>query len=174
MASIFELTELEKELDSKLFCLDETDESDTDAIKLIMRQLESVHAKIENRLLWAAKMEQGTRAHAEAIKAVNKARKKEEERAFRIADFWAKYVGDGLEANSIESVEDAEIRACFRKNPPSVVIANDFDIRHLPYDCFKIVPEQYVPDKNAIKEILNQGVELEGISLVSNKTLRIS
>jgi len=174
MASIFELTDLEKELDSKLFVLDETDEDDQPEIELLMRRLESVHAKIESRLLWAAKMEQGARSHAEAIQAVNKKRKLEEARAFKIADFWLDYVEKGMIANNLEVVESDEIRAKIGKSPASLEIATDFNVYSLPQDCYKIVPEEAVPDKNAIKRLL-KGIPggIAGLTLVVKKSLRI-
>ena len=174
MASIFELTALEKELDSKLFALDETDESDADAIKLVMSQLESVHAKIEDRLLWAAKMEQGTRAHAEAIKAVNKIRKKQEERAFRIADFWENYVKNGMNDNGIESIENDEIRVTYKLNRSTakVVGLDGYDIKSLDSELWN---EETIitPDLKKIKALLKT-TEIDGLSLVISKSLRIS
>lgn len=174
MASIFELTALEKELDSKLFVLDETDESDSDEIQLIMRRLESVHAKIESRLLWAAKMEQGTRSHAESIQDVNKKRKLEEQRAFKIADFWFNYVKQGMTENNLEIIENEEIIAKIGKSPAILEISDDFDMRTLPQECYNVIPEEIVPDKNAIKRFLKGMPDgIPGLTLVAKKSLRI-
>ena len=174
MSNIYDLSDQELLLKSMLFCLDPDDTEDAAQIELIERQLDAIDASANRKILWRVRVLKELQASLEAVEERKRAIERKRTIAQNAVNRMKQNITDCMAMFELERVQDEEFNVSMANTPAALVIAPSFDLRHLPHDCYKIVPETYTPDKNAIKKLLKTGIEYDGLSLVSNKTLRIS
>ncbi|PIT54753.1 hypothetical protein BHC49_07635 [Snodgrassella alvi] len=82
-----------------------------------------------------------------------------------------KYIEIQMRRSDIKRINsfDGTFSMSFRKNPPKVEV---FDESLIPdeYFCIKTVKEV---DKNALKEVLKSGIDVQGVELIQTETLKI-
>jgi len=133
--------------------------------------LSGIQGEIEDKAINIAALIKNMLADVKAMKdaelAINERRKRLENRASNLE----KYLLVNLQgANITNPIESPEHYIAIRKNPPSVQIDDGADI---PEFCMRVVPEKREPDKALIKEVINKGGEIKGVSLVQNIKLVI-
>ena len=174
MSSIYDLSEQELLLKSMLFALDETNPEDAEQIALIERQLDAIDASANRKILWRVRVLKELQASLEAVEERKRAIERKRTIAQNAVNRMKANITDCMAMFELERVQDDEFSVSMANTPAALVIAPNFDLRHLPADCYKVVPEQYVADKNAIKKLLKCGIQFDVLELVSGKTLRIS
>ena len=176
MATIYDLSEKERELKAMLFCLDDTDVADAAQIELIERQLDAIDASANRKILWRtrvlAEMQAGLDAIENRKRHIEKKRKATENAIERMKQ----NIADCMDMFGLEKAQDDEFSVSYKLNGATakVIGLDGYDVRHLPRDCYAVVPEQYKPDLNAIKRLLKSGAKIDGLELVISKSLRIS
>lgn len=161
--SLYEMTREFEELKSLL----EDGEIDADAAKdtveamelTIKQKTESVSAFIMNQSSEIEQLKEAEKRIASRRKALEKAKAKMHE-----------YLLAGMVDNGIHEISCPAWKVKLANCPVSVDIMADAE-----------VPKQYLrekvtvsPDKKALKKALQEGHEIEGVSLVNKKTLRFS
>jgi len=176
MTTIYDLSDKERELKAMLFCLDETDEDDAAQIELIERQLDAIDASANRKIMWRVRVLAEMNAGLEAIEERKRHIEKKRKAAESAVERMKQNIADCMTMFGLEKVQDEEFSVSYKLNGSTakVVGLDGYDVRHLPQDCYSVVPEQYKPDLNAIKRLLKGGAEIEGLELVTDKSLRIS
>ena len=117
----------------------------------------AVGAYIGNLLAEAAMVKEAERRMAER-------RKTAETRAQWLKD----YLLQSMEKHGITEITCPEWRLRIRENPPAVEID---DGANTPIEYCETIPEQYRPDKRAIKNAILAGVQIDGHRVVRRKRL---
>lgn len=147
---------------------DKLSASDLDE-QTIADTLEAYAADFDNKVVAIASLIRNIEATAEAIKAAEAdmatRRKAMENKAASLRN----YVLTNLKATGKDRVECPLFKVSVRNNAPSVSIAEGSII---PAEFIKTKTE-LVTDKKALKEALEAGQELPGITLVRSNTLSI-
>lgn len=147
--------------EAMLECVDEETGDVIDIDKLNDLEMER-DKKISNIGCWIKDL----KAEAEALKTEKKALEKRqmvaEHKAESLKDYLQTYLNGG-------KYKDSRISISYRTSK-AVDIAEDLDVNDLPDDYKRIKVEA---DKTAIKEALNNGVLIEGCSLVENTSMII-
>lgn len=162
MSSLYELTADFKAVAAHL------EEIEMDA-ETIRDTLDGYSADFDNKVIAIASLIRNIDANVAAIKEAEAnmiARHKAMERK---ADWLREYVINNMQAINKESVECPLFAIKVRVNQPSVVIDDDADIP-TRYINQKIV---VTPDKKAIKEAIESGENIKGVSLIRSSTLSI-
>ena len=173
--NIYDLSAKELELKSMLFCLDPEDQEDAERIALIERQLDALSGSKERKIMWRVRVRQ----EIKAIRDAKKERHDHTAKGLKIADNALaradKNLADAMELLGVEKVQDEEFSVSYKLSGATakVIGLDDYDVRHLPMDCYDTIPETYKPKLNAIKALLKT-TDIDGLELVSGKTLRIS
>ena len=77
------------------------------------------------------------------------------------------YLAQEMELTNIDKIKNEIISVTLQKNPPSVQIDDETQI---PNDCWRIIPEQRVVDKQIILSIFKEkGVIPNGVTIVTDK-----
>lgn len=174
--NIYDLSEKETELKARYFALDENDPEDAEEIALIERQLDEIDTSAQRKILWRVKVLKEMEASLTAIEERKKHIEKKRVTASNAVERMKNNIAECMDMFELEKVQDEEFSVSYKLNNATakVVGLDDYDVRHLPRDCFDVIPETYKPKLNAIKALLKSGVEIDGLSLVTSKSLRIS
>lgn len=143
-------------------------ESDLDE-QTIADTLESYSAEFDDKVIAIASFIRNLEATAEAIKQAEAAQAERRKSLEKKAENLRKYVLSNLKATGKDRVECPLFKVSVRNNAPSVSIAEGSII---PAEFIKTKTE-LVTDKKALKEALEAGQELPGITLVRSNTLSI-
>jgi hypothetical protein len=81
-----------------------------------------------------------------------------------------RYIQTQMEKVGLDKIKSPLLTVSIQNNPPAVQIADE---KLIPARFLTIIPEQKVPDKKAIAEVLKSGEEVPGASLTQGKSLRI-
>lgn len=110
----------------------------------------ALEVKAQNVLAFAANLEAEAEAVAQRVKALQARQKALQARAGWLQN----YVLYAMQNAGIHEIRCADFVAKPRQNPERVVIDNEAG---LPAKCWRIIPEQREPDKQAIKDALKAG-----------------
>lgn len=115
-------------------------------------------------------------AEAEAIKAEEDRLKARRTAKLKQAERLTEYLSTTLLNAGYTKVETARNNISFRKNPPSVVFANEsaFIEWAKEHATGFLTYKEPTVNKTAIKTAINEGLELEGVSIESKLNLRIN
>jgi hypothetical protein len=145
------------------------DNEDTD-LEAIEMALTSIETEIEAKAQNISVILKGMEYDASIIKTEEK-RLSDRRRALENKITWLKgYLQEQMEAAGIDKIKTPTVTIGIQKNPPAVQITNQESI---PSKYLTIIPEQYVPDKKAIKKALSNGENVPGAELTQGKSLRI-
>lgn len=135
-----------------------------DTLSAISSELE---AKAINIAALIKNMQADVKAMKEAEISINERRKRLENRI----DNLEKYLLINLQgAGLTKPIESPEHYIGLRKNPVSVQIEEGAEI---PEECMRVIPEKKEPDKTLLKEAINDGKIIKGVSLIQNIKLVI-
>jgi hypothetical protein len=145
--------------------------SDDDAdMETLEDTLQSIEANIEVKAQNIAAMLTSLSGYTDTLDAQIK-RLQSRKKAFENRQASIKqYLQYQLEAAGIDKVKTAEFTIALQNNPAAVVIE---DQSNIPATYLTIIPEQYIPDKAAIKKAIQAGVEVPGCRLAQGKSIRI-
>lgn len=148
----------------KLQDMDLDDQTLTDTLESLSGDLE---LKATNVAMFVRNLEAGAEAIKEAEKAMADRRKALEAKAERIR----KYLLDNMLRTGISKIECPYFALSVRKNPPAVEV---LDQAMIPDEYFDI-PEPPAPtlNKNRLKEVLKNGVDVAGARLSVGQSLSI-
>ena len=124
----------------------------------------------DSKVVALASIAKNLDAQAEAIDAAAKAMLARSKRANTRSASIRKFILSALHARNVTKVAHERFVVSARKSPPSVEIADDAVV---PDDLMRIIPEQRVPNKTAIKAAINAGREMDGVRLIQNQYLEI-
>jgi len=79
------------------------------------------------------------------------------------------YLKECMERAGIMKIEQGTVTLALQKNPPKVIIDDE---RKVPAEYITVIPEQYQPNKNAIKEAIKSGKKVAGCHLEQSLSLR--
>lgn len=133
--------------------------------------LEGLGGELQIKATNVAMYQQNLQSFADAV---SEAAKKMQARAKRLqakADDVRHYLQSCMEAAQITKIESPELSLVIKKNPPTLVIAEDATIP----DEFMVTPPPVAPypDKVAIKRALNEGKNIDGCRLEQGQRLEI-
>lgn len=80
---------------------------------------------------------------------------------------------DGLEAMGKTHVDTGRGRMAIQNNPPALIVSKVLDVKTLPDEYKKHIPESWEVNKAAVKDALKAGKHIPGCELVQGKSLRI-
>lgn len=138
---------------------------------IIRDTLSAISSELEAKALNIAALIKNMEADAGAMKdaetAINERRKRLEKRV----EAMEKYLVVNLQGAGItKPIESPEHYIALRKNPVSVQIEEGAVI---PDECMRTIPEKKEPDKTLLKEAINDGKIIKGVSLVQKISLTI-
>ena len=142
----------------------EGEEDIQDALLAIIGK--DIERKAENICKLVTMLEASAAQFREEEKRIANRRKAMENRAENIREYMKNTL---LEAN-IEKVEAGTFKVSISLSPGSVSID---DLEAIPPRFLTVIPEQFVPDKNAIKAAIKNGEEVRGAHIEAGFTLRI-
>lgn len=133
--------------------------------------LAGIQGEFESKALNIAALIKNMVADANAMKdaegAINERRKRLEKRIENLE----KYLLINLQGAKIDKpIESPEHYIWIRKNPVSIQIEEGAEI---PDECMRIIPQKKEPDKTLLKEAINDGKIIKGVSLIQNIKLVI-
>lgn len=169
------LYEISAELHSVIAKLEELDIDDI----TFDDTLESVRGDFDEKCIAYAMIAKTFKANADAIaSAVHRMQKRElslrmkAERLEETLKLALENAPEALFKNGKRAIHSPYFDISIRRNPPSVFIAADAD---LP-ECFMMTPPRIMPgtpDKKALREALNNGLNVPGVSLVTSTRVEI-
>lgn len=149
-------------------CLDETVDLDT-----VEAALKSVEGDIQQKCFDGI----GLIKSLEALKDESlKESRRLAERAHAIAnriDAVKRVYVDGLKAMGKTHVDTGRGRMTIQKNPPALIVSKLLDVKTLPDEYKKHIPESWEVNKAAVKTALKNGERVPGCDLVQGESLRI-
>jgi len=168
MAKIYELKAEQQDLLDKLFWIPEGDEEEVS----IQRELDKIQGTIERKLEFLSSV----LLEATAIKNA----KVDAVRKMQIGIKTAENAENRLKAFILETMSDFEIKKVFGSmcnvtlcaGRESLDYAEDFDPVLLPNDCYNIKTE-IKPIADVIKEHINNGEEIPGVSIIKKPYLLV-
>ena len=114
-------------------------------------------------------MKQEVAMRKELIKKLQQANRAAENRMASLQNY-LKHQMDRTGINEIKAL-DASFKVSFQKERDESVEV--YDERLLDKSCLRLVPEKYEPDKEAIRNLIKAGVEVQGARLVKKDRLVI-
>lgn len=147
---------------------DRLEETDLDE-QTIADTLEGYAAEFDDKVVSIVSLIRNLETTAEAIKEAERHQKERRDAIEKKAQWLRDYVLRNMTTVGCEKVSCGLFAVRVRQNSPSVQIADDADIP-ASYINQKIVVS---PDKKALKEALESGVEIKGVSLVRSNSLTI-
>lgn len=136
--------------------------------EVVTDTLEGLQGELEDKALNVAKFILSLEAEAEAMKAAEKRMADRRKSVEARADSLREYLTGQLVATGITPPKDSEVALSFRKSE-AVIIENEALI---PQSLKKHIPEQWTPDKTAIKAALKDG-EIPGAYIEKRQNLQI-
>lgn len=138
---------------------------------IIRDTLSAISNELGVKALNIAALIKNMRVDADAMKeaelSISERRKRLENRIENLE----KYLLINLQGAGVNKpIESPEHYIALRKNPVSVQIEADAII---PDDCMRTIPEKKEPDKTLLKEAINDGKIIKGVSLVQKISLTI-
>jgi len=170
MAKIYELTEQQNEILHRLFWLDENNEENAEEIARLKNDLLKIRGDATNTLNFLSAMLLESRAilsGREEAKRRAESRRKTAERAVERLTNVITHIMSSFDIKKV-ALDNADLR--LQLSPGALVYAPDFDPATLPKDCYKL---EFKPLAAEIKAYLEDGAEIEGVSLVQRETLRV-
>lgn len=132
--------------------------------------LQAIEGEIDKKLCNIGRLVRNLEAEATGIKTeeerLAKKRKSTENTVTRLKE----YARTAMIATGKTKSTDGIITWVIQNNPAKVEIDPDIEITH---DVCKYIPESWVPDKNAIAQLLKGGVEVNGCKLVVEQGVRL-
>lgn len=159
------LYELAAEFHSVAATLEETDLDK----QTILDTLEGYAAEFDDKVVSIVSLIRNLEATADAIKEAEKHQKERREAIEKKADWLRDYVLRNMVAIGKEKVSCGLFAVRVRTNAPSVQIA---DNASLP-SRFMVEKVTVNPDKKALKEAIEAGEMIDGVTLVRNSSLTI-
>lgn len=147
---------------------DRLEETDLDE-QTIADTLEGYAAEFNDKVVSIVSLIRNLETTAEAIKEAERHQKERRDAIEKKAQWLRDYVLRNMTTVGCEKVSCGLFAVRVRQNSPSVQIADDAEIP-ASYISQKIVVS---PDKKALKEALESGVEIKGVSLVRSNSLTI-
>ena len=80
---------------------------------------------------------------------------------------------DGLKAMGKTHIDTGRGRMAVQKNPPALIVSKLLDVKTLPDEYKKNIPESWEVNKAAVKAALKNGEHVPGCELVQGESLRI-
>ena len=149
-------------------CLDETVDLDT-----VEAALKSVEGDVQQKCFDGI----GLIKSLEALKEESvKESRRLAERAHAIAnriDAIKRVYMDGLKAMGKTHVDTGRGRMAIQKNPPALIVSKLLDVKTLPDEYKKHIPESWEVNKTAVKTALKNGEHVPGCELMQGESLRI-
>lgn len=141
-------------------CVDEeTGEIDTEKLAALEEEFNS---KVSNLACWCKEL----KAEAEAIKAEKQALAKRQATTENQLERVKRYLQDALEG---QKFKDSRVSISYRTST-STEVSEDLDLNILPDSLKKVTVE---PNKTAIKEAIEAGLDIEGCRLVTKTNIQI-
>lgn len=128
--------------------------------------------KLDNIASYIKQLDSETKAIKEEVKALNERAKAKENKAKRLKEYLLNY----LELNDRKSFESSKNLIKINKTVPSVHIENEQELINYceTHDLdFLLKYSNPTVSKSKIKEYLNDGNDLQGVSLKSGKALKL-
>lgn len=129
-------------------------------------RLTALELEWEQKISGVACWYKDLRAEAEAIKAEKQNLDKRQKAAENKAEQLKKYLAYALNG---QKFKDARVSISYRKSE-EVVVDEAMDLRKLPEDLLRVKLE---PNKTAIKEVIKEGMTVEGCQLITNNNIQI-
>lgn len=149
-------------------CLDETVDLDT-----VEAALQSVEGDVKQKCFDGI----GLIKSLEALKEESvKESRRLAERAHAISnriDAIKRVYMDGLKAMGKTHIDTGRGRMAVQKNPPTLIVSKLLDVKTLPDEYKKHIPESWEVNKAAVKDALKAGKHVPGCELVQGESLRI-
>ncbi|HEY3424823.1 MAG TPA: siphovirus Gp157 family protein [Negativicutes bacterium] len=165
MANLYQLAESYRELANQI------EEYDLDPETMIntlegSSELMSIEEKAGNIIRLGKNLEADIIVYDLEIKRMEDRRKAIKNRVDSLKD----YLKSSMELAGIDKIKIDTFSISLQNNPPAVKINDE---RAVGAEYLTIVPAQYVPDKNKIKEDLKAGMIVPGCELTVGRSLRI-
>ncbi|HEY3424996.1 MAG TPA: siphovirus Gp157 family protein [Negativicutes bacterium] len=165
MANLYQLAESYRELANHI------EEYDIDTKSIIdtlegSSELMSLEEKAVNVICLLMNIEADIPALDAEIKRMSDRKKSIQNRVASIKE----YLKGAMEIANIDRIKKGAFIISLQNNPPAVKINDE---RAVGAEYLTIVPAQYVPDKNKIKEDLKAGMIVPGCELTVGRSLRI-
>lgn len=161
------LYQLSREFLAAMEKLTELAESGEIRQEVVTDTLEGLQGELEHKALNVAKYILSLEAEAEAMKAAEKRMADRRKAVESRADSLREYLTGQLIATGI-TPKDSEVALSFRKS--EAVVIDDEAL--IPQSLKKHIPEQWTPDKTAIKAALKEG-EIPGAYIEKRQNLQI-
>lgn len=166
------LYEISKDLAATAEYLDGTEEDFFDENQAVVkRQLDSLQVEFEEKVYGLVKFIKNLESEYDSLKEEADHFAKRASSAKRKLDFLRNYLKWGLDASGQAKVKAGVFRVSLSDSKPSVVIS--CSINDIPME-FITVKIESMPDKDALRRAIESGRTIEGVSLVPNKSLRIT
>lgn len=144
--------------------------------KTILDTLESIQMEFDNKLENIACMYKGLSVEADAIEAEAKSLMERATRTRKTCEWLKDYMTANLQSVGQSKFESARVRLSFRKSE-SVSVTNEEvlfnSLQATGMDSLASVVETVKFDKKGLKQALKDGIELNGVELVTNNNLQI-
>ena len=149
-------------------CLDETVDLD-----MVEAALKSVEGDVQQKCFDGIGLIKSLEAlKDETLKESRRLADKAHAIAGRIESVKRVYM-DGLTAMGKTHVDTGRGRMAIQKNPPALIVSKLLDVKTLPDEYKKHIPESWEVNKAAVKTALKNGEHVPGCELVQSESLRI-
>ena len=155
------LYEIENEIMS---CVDMETGEINDVDKLQQLEMER-DIKIENIALWVKNLEADAKAYKEEKDSFAQKQKSAENKAKSLKEYLRNFLAG-------ENYKSTKVNVSFRASKSVDVFNMDALMRYDDCDCYLKYAEP-TADKTAIKEAINNGVEIPGCRIVENQNIQI-
>lgn len=146
----------------------EDDEIDIETINDTLQSIEgAIEVKAENLAVFVKRLEGMADTFKAEEKRLQERRKAFENRVKHIKD----YLQNNMEMAGISKINAGTFIITLQKNSRGSVIIEDE--KKVPAKYLTIIPEQYVPNKDAMENDLKNKIDIPGASLLIGKHLRI-
>lgn len=173
MATIFELSKEQAELEDALFWVDE----DQDEKELIQDNINKIKGTAEHKLQWMTTILAEAMAHEEALKEAKKAivetHNARINRAERRTDGLKKFMIEAMQRFQFKRIDGDYVSYTLCAPRKSLVYLDNFDIKSLPVGCAN-VKEIWYPVAKEIMAHLAAGEVLPGVYIKETPYLKAS
>ena len=143
------------------------DEQDIETLENTLEAIEgAIEEKAENISVFVKRLEAEEKAFKSEEDRLRSRRKTLEAKK----DWLKKYLQSNMEAVGLNKINAGTFTVALQKSPASLVIEDE---KAIEAEYITIIPEQYLPNKDAIKEALKAGKDVAGAKLVQGMHLRI-
>lgn len=186
MASIYDLDQAWAENESRIFMLNEHSDEDADEYAALMRKREEILCSAEDNLEWKLERLSDMKSYAAQVEERKKRIVARSKRADTEVERMKAHIMEHMQKYGVQKLKGVEFSVSLGyAGGGSVAIPDGYNLRELPESCYKVVPEQTVPDKREItklfadiewtqldgKQIKEMG---DGLLLVREESLKFS